>query len=344
MRIIIVGAGIIGAAIADSLAVEADVTVIDAGQPGATAASFGWINASFYLSDTHHKLRAASIEAYRGLDLAGPDWSGTLCWDLDDPAIVADELAALDYPVGLLSKAEAQTLEPGLRNLPEQVLHFPSEGAVEGAAFQTALLDRAMRKGAKVWFGCKVTSLWRDGLRVIGVNTPFGPMEADQVIVAAGTATDLLLANAIKLKHRPGLILRTTPQKPLISRILVSPDGEFRQLQNGEIMMPLAVGHQSDQSDSIAAMPDVLADAAFDRLKRYLPQIEGTWSQVTAANRPVPEDDLPIIGPVADGAYAAVMHSGVTLAPIVGQLVAQEVLGGQMDPLLADFRLRPLAV
>ena len=33
--------------------------------------------------------------------------------------------------------------------------------------------------------------------------------------------------------------------------------------------------------------------------------------------------------------YLAIMHSGVTLAPIVGQMVAQEVMGSELERLAA---------
>jgi len=38
------------------------------------------------------------------------------------------------------------------------------------------------------------------------------------------------------------------------------------------------------------------------------------------------------------GVYLATMHSGVTLAPIIGELVAMELLDGAETNLLADFR------
>lgn len=46
--------------------------------------------------------------------------------------------------------------------------------------------------------------------------------------------------------------------------------------------------------------------------------------------RPMPTDGLPIIGPLPGirGVHLAVMHSGVTLAPVVGRLVATEILAG----------------
>ena len=58
--------------------------------------------------------------------------------------------------------------------------------------------------------------------------------------------------------------------------------------------------------------------------------------------RPLPTDGLPLIGPVPgiDGAYAAVMHSGITLAAIVGQIVAEEVgRGGEESGVVGMYRL-----
>jgi glycine/D-amino acid oxidase-like deaminating enzyme len=55
----------------------------------------------------------------------------------------------------------------------------------------------------------------------------------------------------------------------------------------------------------------------------------------------MPEDERPIVGPVPglSGFYVAVTHSGVTLAPLIGQLVAQEVTTGELSPLLAEYRI-----
>jgi glycine/D-amino acid oxidase-like deaminating enzyme len=56
--------------------------------------------------------------------------------------------------------------------------------------------------------------------------------------------------------------------------------------------------------------------------------------------RAIPRDGLPVLGwwhEVA-GYYAAVMHSGVTLAPLIGSLAAGELLGGRAEPMFASFR------
>ena len=49
------------------------------------------------------------------------------------------------------------------------------------------------------------------------------------------------------------------------------------------------------------------------------------WS--TCPNVPVPQDGLPGMGPCGpEGLHMAVMHSGITLAPLAGELVAAGVL------------------
>jgi glycine/D-amino acid oxidase-like deaminating enzyme len=57
--------------------------------------------------------------------------------------------------------------------------------------------------------------------------------------------------------------------------------------------------------------------------------------------RPMPADGLPLVGPVPGvrGAYVVVMHSAVTLAPVVGRLVAEEVVHGEQAAELTGVRL-----
>jgi glycine/D-amino acid oxidase-like deaminating enzyme len=55
----------------------------------------------------------------------------------------------------------------------------------------------------------------------------------------------------------------------------------------------------------------------------------------------MPQDERPIVGavPGVSGFYVAVTHSGVTLAPLVGQLAAQEITTGQPSPMLVPYRI-----
>ena len=133
---------------------------------------------------------------------------------------------------------------------------------------------------------------------------------------------------ALPMLHRPGVIFRTQAVPATLSHVCVSPDGEFRQLANGQILMPTAVSHQSDTSDALAARPDVLADEACRRLQAILPSVPLRWQDVALAARPMPQDGLPVIGACGpDGLFAAVMHSGITLAPVVAEILSAEIAG-----------------
>ena len=88
-RVIVVGAGIIGASIAWHLAkAGAEVTVIEASEPGgiATRNSWAWINASWGNPESYFRLRTRSMAEWRRIDRDVPgldvSWCGGLLWDL----------------------------------------------------------------------------------------------------------------------------------------------------------------------------------------------------------------------------------------------------------------------
>ena len=350
-RVVIIGAGIIGASIAYRMAqTGARVTVLDAGLPAGSAsgASFGWINASFFANPDHFHLRQAGLTAHRRLDAdlgeTGTIWSGALWWEETGAGFDAQAktLATLGYPVRQLSQAEFTRAEPNIANPPDRCLAFAAEGATDAAVLTERLLQGAAVFGAQTWLGCPATGFRRRGDRVTAVITDQGDIAADHVIVAAGTATEQLLVPlgiALPMLRRPGAIVQTRPVPPMIRHILVSPDGELRQDARGRIIAPTAVSHQGDASFTVTALPGDAACAALIRLRALLPGADLQIDRVLLAHRPVPFDGLPVIGPTGiAGLYVTVMHSGVTLAPLVGELVADEVLRGTESPLLALFR------
>ena len=56
--------------------------------------------------------------------------------------------------------------------------------------------------------------------------------------------------------------------------------------------------------------------------------------------RPMPADGLPVLGfsESVPNLYLAVMHSGVTLAPLVGELSAIEIIDGTKVEMLQPYR------
>ncbi|SFS14942.1 NAD(P)/FAD-dependent oxidoreductase [Yoonia litorea] len=350
-RIIVVGAGIIGAGIAMRLArAGADVTVIAGQAPLATTASFGWINASFFLDDDHHRLRAEGIAAWHRLtdeDAIDLQWSGCLCWDLPVPDLekLADQLGELSYPVEWQSPQAIASKEPALRAVPEVALHFPVEGAAPSADMPNRLLAVAEAAGAKVIRGLQVNRVLQADDGRSGVETAQGVLWADQVVLATGTGTQALAGSIgarVPMLHRPAYNMRTKPVTPILRHILASPIGEIRQEPSGHILMPAAAHHQADSSDQLTEMPNEAADAAMVRLREFLNGIEDLdWSEIMYGERPVPADGKPVIGSLAENVYVACLHSGITLGPIVAELAAQEI-AGRLDnagaALLAPYR------
>jgi len=59
-----------------------------------------------------------------------------------------------------------------------------------------------------------------------------------------------------------------------------------------------------------------------------------------AMSRPIPADGFPSVGALDDlpGYYEAVAHSGITLAAVIGELLAEEITDGEVSPLIRPYR------
>ena len=347
--ILILGAGLLGASLAHRLAAAGHpVTILDAGLPATEASgrSFGWINASFYGSTAHFHLRHAAITAHHRLAGEVPDtghqWPGCLWWEEEDVDAKAETLAALGYPVRILARANVAALEPNLASPPAHALHFPAEGAVDAAHLTHRLLAKAIGHGARLFTGTRATALLTEGGQVIGAATEAGLFHADHTLLATGIATPALLAPlglALPMLHRPGALLRTRPVPRLVTHILATPAQELRQDAQGRLLAPASASHQSDASETLTNPADAAAET-LARLQDLFPHTPLHLESLTQAQRPVPGDGLPLAGPVPGHPtlWLALMHSGVTLAPLVADLLAAEIAGQGTDPLLAPFR------
>ena len=83
------------------------------------------------------------------------------------------------------------------------------------------------------------------------------------------------------------------------------------------------------------------------RARAIVPRLAGVEIESTRLCwRPMPADGLSAVGPVAalPGYYVALTHSGVTLAPVLSRLVADEIATGRPAAALAPFRPERLLV
>jgi D-hydroxyproline dehydrogenase subunit beta len=350
LRIVTVGAGIIGASIAFRAAeAGADVTLIEAAAPaaGATSKSFGWINASFAETDDYFHLRMAALGAHHRLDAdlggSGVRWGGSLWWEEEGAAFDAHvaKLTALQYAHRVLDRTQFARLAPAIADPPDRCLLVAQEGSVEGPALTARLLSAAAAQGAHIRLGCSALGLMATGKAVTGVMTTHGPLTADVTVIAAGMGSVALLAGVgvdLPLDNKPGLILHTRPIAPVTDHLILSPDVHFRQSPDGSLVAGEIFSGDGPGRDWITSDPGRLADDVLHRLAARLPGHDIRPAVTMLGQRPVPRDGLPLVGPVGpEGLYVAAMHSGITLGPLMGELVTAELTSGPV-PDLALFR------
>jgi len=348
-HVLIVGAGIIGASIAWQLRrAGARVTVIDSGTPGgiATRRSWAWINASRGNPEPYFRLRMRSMAAWRRLEGELPglqvSWSGGLIWDMAPAELdaYAAEHGAWGYGIRHVDRAEIRRLEPALAEPPAQALHVAEEGSVEPLAATETLLGAARELGAAVIADRPVRGLDFRAGRVAGVVNDAGRYEADTVVLAAGVATQGLATAAgfaLPLTAPRGLLVTTKPHAKLLKGLVMAPELHLRQTAEGRFIAGADFGG-GDPGEDVAGA----ADEVFQGIRRM---VQGgrdlIFDSHSLGHRPMPADGFPAVGavPGAPGLYVAVTHSGITLAPVVGSFVAEEILAGRRDALLAPYGL-----
>lgn len=346
-RIIVVGAGIIGGSIAWHLAkAGAEVTVIDAVGLGgvATANSWAWINASWGNPEPYFRLRERSMLEWQRIDLEVPgllvDWCGGLLWDLppDKLEAFAVEHSIWGYDVRRVNRDEALRIEPNLKQAPDFALHVPTEGKVEPVPAARAFLDSAASLGATILCDTKVKWLEEKGGRVVGVVIDDGVLHADEVVIAAGAMATSLLESVgvfVDLTAPAGLLVHSKPLGEVLRGLVISPELHVRQTSEGRLVAG------SDFSGSVDL--DNVEEATAELYAKVQAMVGGSehvdMEFHTMGFRPTPADGFPMIGRPKNmpGLYLASMHSGVTLAPVVGLFASHELLDDRRDQLLLPY-------
>jgi glycine/D-amino acid oxidase-like deaminating enzyme len=327
---VVVGAGVVGASVAYHAArAGAAVTVVDAGRPGAgvTVDSFAWIGSSGVRTGPAAGLRMAATEEYRRLEAELPGlpvtWSGSLSWRPTDSAPEAGPGQEI------VDAATVAALEPNLLQPPAWALWASGDGAGDPVGVTERLIAGARDHAAQVHTGVPVTAVRRDAAgRIVGVETAGGPILGATVVLAAGVATAALaavLGIRVPVDPSPATLFRFHAPAGLVRTVVNNEDFDLRQVAPDRI-----IAAADSPERTLAAIRSTFRGAA---------DVELLSTRIGA--RPMPADGEPIVGPVTGvpGLYLAVMHSAVTLAPIVGRLVASEVVDGTVEPALAGCRL-----
>ncbi len=365
----VIGAGVLGAAVAARLAsAGVHVTLLDQDQPGRATSrwSFAWLNSNDKSPRPYHDLNHAGIRAWAGLapDLDGAAWYrpvGNLELATTEAARAAltarvHRLASWNYDARLIDPAQAAELEPALR-LPAPALRltepaimaaawFPGEGYLLTEPLIARLVARAESQGAEVLTG--------DQGRVVAltpqVRTAAGAvLAADEVICCAGRWLPKLLSapDLIPLipwetpgATAPGLVVQVGP---------VSPAAPARLVHTAEICLrPHAGGllhlEAPDAAVDLHTPDSDLRRWAAELLRRAQRTVHGLdHARVVTYHvcvRPMPADGQSIVGrlPGTPGLYVAVTHSGVTLAAHLASLITADLTTPTPPPDLAPYR------
>lgn len=266
---------------------------------------------------------------------AGYRRTGCLSWaEPTTPGAAAElratfeALEALDYPRRWLDRSELRALEPNIA-FGEGAEGFlaPDDAWLDAPRLARLLAGEIAGAGGVVRERCPVASLECAGSSISGVAPA-----------------------AVPVGRVPGLLVDLPPGAggAWVNRVVYGPD------EGGWHVRPTAAGGLSMGADDMDEMCGERPDEAttgtgirmlLERMERFVPRFDADRAFRSATGRvgrrPMPRDGRSIAGPVPGvaGLYMLATHSGVTLAPALGAMLAEEIVEGTVSPLLENFRL-----
>ncbi|MEV3850423.1 FAD-dependent oxidoreductase [Streptomyces microflavus] len=359
MKVVVVGAGIVGAACAfHAAAAGLDVTVLDRGPVGAGTTSRG--EGNILLSDKEPGPELELARLSRDLwDEAGEELGpetveleakgGLVVASTSEALGALHAFAARQAGAGVRTQAVERVgeLEPHIApGLPGGV-HYPQDAQVQPVLAAAALLRAAVRHGARTHTGEAAAAVTGAGGRITGVRTADGTvLPADAVVNAAGTwggEVGRRLGAPVEILPRRGFVLVTEPLPPMIRHKVYSADYvanvassdeglETSCVVEGTRAGTILIGASRERVGFDTAMNPAVVATLATQACRLFPFLRGVHLiRAYRGFRPYCPDHLPVIGP--DPRVPGVVHAcghegaGIGLAPGTGALVTAQLLG-----------------
>jgi glycine oxidase len=344
--VVVIGGGIIGAAVARELARGGvAVTVLERDRPGSHAswAAAGMLSPLAEAEEPGPFLDlllaarerfpalAAELREETSVDVGYLD-TGTLFLSLrpgDDAAL--ERRHGWQREAGLaverLTAGEIRELEPGVSPQLRWGLRFPGDHQVESRSLTRALWISARNAGAELRTGVRVSAVEHGSGSVRGVRLEDGSrIDCGRVVVAAGCWSGRLGGLPRPLPVRPvhGQLVSLQAPLPLLRHVVDSPRCYLVPRADGRLIIGTTVEDTGFRTETTAGALRGLLNAAAEAAPAADGLVPGApWSGL----RPGTPDGLPILGPdpEVEGIVYATGHyrNGILLAPITGELVAR---------------------
>ncbi len=294
-KVVIIGAGIVGASLADELAERhwTDITVLDAGPVPATGGSTS--HAPGVVFQTNGTKVMSDFAQYTVRKLSALHWQGEPCYLPVGGLEIAtspERARELQRRYGFAQSwgiPGAELLDPvetvarwDLLN-PDMIhggLFVPQDGIAKGVRAVAAQLARAAERGAVIRDRTEVLDILTVGDRVTGVRTSAGDLPADIVVCCAGIwgpTVAGMVGQTLALTPLAHQFAWTGPVKPLRGRrteavrpVLRHQDADLYYRENGERLgigsyrhRPIPVrqaelAHWNSFDDATGGQPSVL--------------------------------------------------------------------------------------
>jgi glycine oxidase len=344
--VVVIGAGVIGCAVAHELARrDARVRVVDP-RPvggGATHASAGMLAP---YSEGHHaallKLGLASLALWDPFvdrlraESTCPfhyERSGTLqvatgSADVMRLSTDAAAYAAQQVPHQWMDQATLREFEPALRDTIAAGVFLPTQGYVDASAITRALADAAQQRGAH-FTSQRVLGIHADTTGV-AVTTSDGTLNADALVLAAGSWSSAIAGVTTwppPVKPVRGQLLRLKAPVRIASRIVWGSACYVVPWPDGTTLVGATVEDAGFDEQPTAGGVRQLLNAVHDLLPATATAV---FQEVRVGLRPKTPDELPIIGPSSTmrHVFHATGHyrNGILLTPLTAKLIGDLVL------------------
>lgn len=355
--IVVIGAGIVGCAVAYELAKRgASVRVLD-DRPvgmGATQASAGVLAPHIEAREKGSLLQLAvrSLEIYDSFIAAVRSASaaevtycrtGTLDVALGGEAMsrlesAAKTLTAQGVVAKLLNAGAVREAEPHVTTRAVGGLLIPAHGFVAAHELTKALALAAERHGALFEEPTRArrVSQGADGLTV---ETNRHTFAAKGVVLAAGSWAGQIevadLTRRVPIRPVRGQLLHLAWTGPTLRRVVWGERCYLVPWDDGTLLVGATVEEVGfDERTTVAGVRDLI-----DWASELVPAVQvACLTSARAGLRPASVDGIPVIGPssVLPGLMYATGHyrNGVLLAPLTAALVADAMLDGRIDPIM----------